>query len=65
MTAGRTVFNGMTQKGVESLLRKAWASKKAIRVQGDRVLFEAKVGRDTVQFWFNKATRVIETVYPR
>lgn len=66
LTAGRDVFTGMSEEGVRAALRRAWPDMSKLRVQGERLLIEGVDPRTglRIQGWYNKTTRVLETVYP-
>jgi hypothetical protein len=62
----QTVFpSTMNEKGIERAIREAYQSSTKVGVQGtDRVLLRGEGRGLTIEMWFNKATRVIETAYP-
>jgi hypothetical protein len=66
LTDPRTVFTFLSEKGVREAIRQAYGSATTVLVQGDRVLLSGttKTGM-TVEMWFNKATKIIETAYPK
>jgi hypothetical protein len=63
--AGRDVFLNMNKEGVLAAIRQAYGTAKTVTVQGERVLLEGvtKTGM-TVQMWFDKSRKVVETAYP-
>lgn len=64
-TAGRTIFTGMSERGVMAAIRQAYQSSSTVSVQGERLLLRGATRTGvTVEMWFNKATKVIETAYP-
>jgi hypothetical protein len=64
-TAGKTLFVGLSERGVMAAIRQAYGSATTVAVQGERVLLSGvtKTGT-TVEMWLNKATNLIETAYP-
>jgi hypothetical protein len=64
LTAGRTVFNGLTQPQVARLLKSAYSVAKKLSTQGDRILLRGQSGGRTVELWINTVTKMIETAYP-
>jgi hypothetical protein len=65
LTAGRTVFTNLNEKGVMAAIRQAYGSAKILHAQGERVLLSGstKTGMN-VEMWLNNSTKVIETAYP-
>jgi hypothetical protein len=65
-SAGRTVFpSTMNEKGIMRAIREAYGSSTKVGVQGaDRVLLQGQGRGLTIEMWFNKATKTIETAYP-
>jgi RHS repeat-associated protein len=65
-SAGRSVFPAtMGEKGIMQAIRQAYENGNKVGVQGtDRVMLRGQGGGLTIEMWFNKATRTIETAYP-
>ena len=65
-SAGRTVFpSTMSAKGIERAIRAAYETSTKVGVQGkDRILLQGQGSGLTIEMWFNKATKTIETAYP-
>jgi hypothetical protein len=60
----KTVFHGLNQKQVATVLEGAYRNAKKLLTQGDRVLIRGTHGGWTVEMWINKATKTVETAYP-
>lgn len=65
-SAGRTVFpSTMNERGIARAIREAYKSSTKVGVQGaDRVLLQGQGRGLTIEIWFNKATKTIDTAYP-
>lgn len=64
-TAGRTVFPGMNETSVLRAIRQAYESSTKAGVQGtDRVKLVGQGSGLTIEMWFNKVTKTIESAYP-
>jgi hypothetical protein len=63
-SAGRSVFREMSEEGIERAIREAYTYSERIAGEGDRILLQGSSGRLTIEMWFNRATRTIETAYP-
>jgi hypothetical protein len=64
LSAGRDVFRNMSEQGIERAIRDAYTYSERIGGAGDRILLQGSSGRLTIEMWFNRATRTIETAYP-
>ncbi len=65
LTAGKTVFPGMDQTSVMRAVRQAYESSAKAGVQGtDRVKLVGEGSGLTIEMWFNKVTKTIESAYP-
>jgi hypothetical protein len=55
-----------TREQREAAIREAYRnSKVAGASQGDRVVLEGQGGGRTIQMWLNKATKTIESAWPK
>ncbi|WP_071882822.1 EndoU domain-containing protein [Chania multitudinisentens] len=50
---------------IENAVKEAYSNIKVRRSQGDRVLGTGVAGGMIIEMWVNKATKVIETAYPK
>jgi RHS repeat-associated protein len=64
-TAGRSVFIGLNERGVEAAIRQAYGTAQIVKAQGDRVLLlgSTKTGMN-VEIWLNRVSNTVETAYP-
>ena len=64
--AGRTVFPAtMSERGILRAIREAYESSSIVGRQGsERLLLSGRGSGLTIEMWFNKLTRTIETAYP-
>ena len=64
-TMNRTLFTGMTERGVLRAVREAYGNAERVGVQGaDRVLLRGQGAGLQIEMWLNTATSTIETAYP-
>ncbi len=56
----------MSKKDIELCIYRAWKYRNKIKTQQARIFFIGfdKCTRITVEIWFNKDTKIIETAYP-
>lgn len=61
----RSVFTGLNEQGVMAAIQQAYGSASTVKTQGERVLLNGitKTGM-TVEMWYNKAEKIIDTEYP-
>jgi hypothetical protein len=55
----------MSPQAIEAAIREAYEHSTTVATQGDRVLLSGQGGGYTIEMWFNRATGVIETAYPK
>ena len=64
VTAAKTLFNpNWSARTIESAVRAAYRSGEVVRVQGERVLMQGTVHGETIQLWYNRTSRTIETAF--
>ena len=65
-TEGRTFFpSTMNETSVLRAIREAYESGTKVAVQGtERIKLIGQGAGFTIEMWFNKVTRTIETAYP-
>jgi len=61
----KDLFEGMTEQQVERAIRHAYRRGKVVEAQGDRVLVKGPFGRGEIHMWVNRATKQIETAWPK
>lgn len=67
----KTLFSGLTEEQIKTLIRAAWKKRSRIKSQFDplgveRILYQGTAPRSgqAIQFWYNVETKIVETAYP-
>ena len=67
----KTLFTGLADEQIKTLVRAAWRKRSRIRSQFDplgveRILYQGGTPRSgqVIQFWYTAETRIVETAYP-
>lgn len=67
----KTLFAGLTDEQIKTLIRAAWRKRRRIKSQFDplgieRILYRGTASRSdlVVQFWYNADTKIVEMAYP-
>jgi len=61
----KDIFHGMTEKQVERAVRNAYRYGTVLKSQGERVFVRGPFGNGTIEMWVNRATKEIETAWPK
>jgi hypothetical protein len=61
----KDIFLDMTEAQVEQAVRRAYRDGEVLHPQGDRVLVRGPFERGTIEMWVNKATKEIESAWPK
>ena len=55
----------MTAPAIENAIREAYRNGEKVMTQGDRVFVRGSWGQYTIEMWVNKATKIIESAWPK
>ena len=66
-SSAKTLFNSnLTTNQIQNMVKTAYSNSKILKTQGDRVKLIGEATNGTViEMWLNKATKTIETAYPK
>lgn len=61
----KDIFLDMTEAQVEQAVRRAYRDGEVLHSQGDRVFVRGPFERGTIEMWVNRATKEIESAWPK
>jgi hypothetical protein len=69
----KDIFTGLTKEQIKARVQAAWANRKLMETQVDygsgitRMRYQGvdPVSGQTIEMWFNRNTRIVETAYPQ
>ena len=67
VSSAKTLFeSNLTANQINSMIKTAYSNAKILKTQGDRVKLVGEATNGTIiEMWLNKATKTIETAYPK